>query len=135
MKPKIHQIFLKQVTEMAKIDQDLRFSAMRARTRQKKPGLTLKNYMIYVTDWVHSQRLKGLIKKFGYPDMRSFGKEGMASFWLLIQHQDYDTELQKDCLKNCSFSKTQFEHLMDRILLNEGKPQRYGTQFKGKIRQ
>ncbi len=127
--------FSNQVIEMAKVDQDLRFAAVRSQ-KGKRPGtLSVENYLIYVVDWVHGQRIRKLIDKHGYPTVKAFGKKAMDAFWLLIQHQDYDTELQKDCLKNCSFSKTQFEHLTDRILLNEGKPQRYGTQFKRKIRQ
>jgi hypothetical protein len=107
-------IFLQRVLEMAKVDQDLRFSGQK--------------YLVYVTDFVHGQRLRGLIREYGYPTQKTLGKEGMAAFWLLIQHQDYDLELQKACLQKCDFEKSHFEHLTDRILVNEGKKQRYGTQ-------
>jgi len=121
-------IFLKRVMEMAKIDQDLRFSAVRARKLSKGNNPVMENYLIYLADFVHGQRLKSLIRARGYPDSKSFGKAGMEAFWLLVQHQDYDVDLQKRCLKNCDFSKEQSEHLIDRIAVNEGRRQRYGTQ-------
>lgn len=125
----IKEIFLKRVIEMAKIDQDLRFRAVRAQKRSKKGRLSLENYLIYMVDFVHGQRIKELIKKHGFPNKKSFGKDGMASFWLLIQHQDYDVELQKQCFKNCDFERNEKEYLRDRILINEGRQQMYGTQY------
>lgn len=52
----------------------------------------------------------------------------MAAFWILIQHQDYDVALQKACLKRCDFERKHREYLTDRIALNEGRKQTYGTQ-------
>ena len=119
-------LFLKRITEMAKIDQDLRFAAQEQFDQTGK--LSAYNYLIYVTDFVHGERLKRLIKQYGYPTRKMLSADGLAAFWLLVQHQDYDTDLQKKCLKNCEFTAEHKKLLVDRIRVNEGRPQKYGTQ-------
>ena len=58
----------------------------------------------------------------------------MKAFWLLIQHQDNDVELQKQCLKRCNFELKNNAFLTDRVLINQVKKQIYGTQFIGEIK-
>lgn len=111
----------KQIIEMRDIDQELRLKA--------KPGKELINYVIYTVDGVHNQRVHQLIKKHGFPTKELVGEEALSAFWLLIQHQDYDLDLQEECLKNCDFEKKDFAHLTDRVRVNGGKPQLFGTQF------
>lgn len=110
------------IIEMAKIDQELRFMA------GKEKSLT--NFVIYAVDFIHNYRIKMIIEKFGYPTEKLIGKDAMNSFWLLIQHQDYDSDLQENCLKYCDFEPKDKAHLTDRILMNKGEKQIYGTQFK-----
>lgn len=70
-----------------------------------------------------------MIKKHGYPNCKAVGKEAMKKFWLLIQHQDMDLDLQEKCLKYCDFEKPEKALLTDRILVAKNKKQIYGTQF------
>ena len=125
--------FLKEVMEMARVDQDLRFAAIRAKRGRKVAGLSFENYLVYAVDRVHGLRLRELIKKYGYPKKKEFGDDGLASFWLLVQHQDHDVDLQKACAAKCNLSSDHYAHLMDRICVNTGKKQIYGTQYTGKI--
>ena len=117
----MNEAYNKIIVAMVAVDQDLRLSA--------KPGKGPLNYLIYVVDAIHRLKVLELIKKYGYPTQRLIGKEGMKKFWLLIQHQDMDPELQKECLKRCDFAPSERAFLTDRVLVNSGKPQRYGTQF------
>lgn len=110
---------------MVGVDQDLRLQA--------KPGKELINYMIYAIDAVHNYRIKDIIKNYGYPTQKMIGAKGMSDFWLLIQHQDYDLKLQEECSKNCDFSPENKAYLVDRILVNNGLKQRYGTQLNQPI--
>ena len=55
--------------------------------------------------------------------------------WLLVQHCDQDVGFQKMCLKllqkavaNGDAPKRHLAYLTDRVFVNEGKPQIYGTQ-------
>lgn len=116
------QEFIKQINEMVGIDQELR--------SKTKPGRELGNFLIYAIDAVHNYRVKNLLKKFGYPRQKKIGKEAMHNFWLLIQHQDYDADLQKMCLKKCDFDLKDEAYLTDRIMIKEKGKQLYGTQFR-----
>ena len=107
---------------MAKIDQDLRFMAGKEKS--------LVNFMVYAIDAIHNYRIKMIIEKYSYPTQKLIGKDAMSSFWLLIQHQDYDIDLQENCLKYCDFEPKDKSHLTDRVLMNKGEKQIYGTQFK-----
>ncbi len=121
----------KIIKEMAKIDQSVRF---RAKEEIKKSDeLTSYNYLVYTVDAVHQFRLRKLIEIYGYPKKRFLGEDGLKSFWLLIQHQDFDLDLQKKCLKYCDFGPEEKAHLTDRVLITEGKEQKYGTQLNQPI--
>lgn len=64
------------------------------------------------------------------------GKRGSKNFWLLVQHCDRDIDFQKKCLelfkqavKNNQADPKYFAYLTDRVLLADGKKQKFGTQF------
>ncbi len=118
----LNDTLVKDILEWAKVDQELRFAS-------KNNGEAGK-YLVYLADASHGYRLRTLISEYGYPTEKLIGKEGMEAFWLLVQHQDFDLSLQKKCLENCKFSPTNHAHLLDRVLVNEGKMQMYGTQLK-----
>jgi len=114
------------IIELARVDQGARS------LRFEKPELVkgIPNYLVYAIDGVNNLRIKKIISDFGYPTQKLIGKRAMDSFYILAQHQDFDLELQKECLKNCDFQPKYMAHLTDRILVNSGKKQIYGTQFQ-----
>jgi hypothetical protein len=64
------------------------------------------------------------------------GERASKAAWLLVQHADLDPAFQKQCLplleKTVAAgegSAKDLAYLTDRVLVAEGKPQRYGTQF------
>lgn len=123
----MNEPLIKIIKEMAKVDQDVRFKAKES--SKNSDGLTIYNYLVYTVDAVHQFRLRQLIETYGYPTKQQVGVEGLKDFWLLIQHQDFDLDLQKKCLEQCDFDPEEKAHLTDRILIAEGKEQKYGTQF------
>ncbi len=79
---------------------------------------------------------KRIIKHYGWPTYRLVGKKGAHAAWLLVQHADFSLPFQKHCLVLLQHALDQrqanpmhFAYLTDRILVHEGKKQRYGTQF------
>lgn len=59
----------------------------------------------------------------------------LHNFWLIVQHCDQDVFFQRSFLDFLQSSiigkkvnKADIAYLTDRVLINEGKPQRYGTQ-------
>jgi hypothetical protein len=93
-----------------------------------------------VMDKKHTIKLKQIIAKYGWPTIPRVGVEASNDAWLLAQHADHDRAFQKDCLallKSLSkgdVSLHNIAYLEDRILISEGKPQLYGTQFQGQAK-
>lgn len=84
----------------------------------------------------HIPILKEIIRKHGFPTFELVGKEASQNFFVMIQHADSDIRFQKFCLKKAKrFVKTKqvstlnFAYLTDRVRINSGKPQIYGTQL------
>ena len=84
----------------------------------------------------HIPILKKIIAENGYPTYDLVGKEAGNQFFTMIQHSDVDLKFQKDCLKIIAklVKKTQanaksFAFLTDRVNINSGKPQIYGSQL------
>lgn len=88
-------------------------------------------------DQEHLPRLKEIVDKFGWPGLQMVGEEGAECMWVLIQHCDEDVEFQKQCLSLLEEAvgkkdapKRHLAYLKDRVLVNEGKDQIYGTQLQ-----
>nr|WP_252736462.1 DUF6624 domain-containing protein [Maribacter dokdonensis] len=63
------------------------------------------------------------------------GKEGSQNFWLMVQHSDHNPDFQKEVLKKMksevdkgNAKPSNYGLLVDRVMLNIGKQQVYGTQ-------
>ncbi len=88
-------------------------------------------------DRKHTTRLKQIIKRYGWPTISLVGVDGTQWAWLLAQHADHDVAFQKRALKlmralpDAEVLKRNVAYLEDRVLVAEGKPQLYGTQFMG----
>jgi len=116
----------KYIIELANVDQGVRS------LRFKNPELVkgIPNYLVYAVDGVNNMRIKKIIEDYGYPTQKLIGKQAMDSFLILVQSQNFDLDLQKACLENCDFRPKLKAHLIDKVLLNSGKKQIYGTQFQ-----
>lgn len=83
----------------------------------------------------HQKILEQVFNQYGYPGYDMVGKEGEKNFWLMVQHCDKTPEFQKKILnamkvqvnKNNADPKN-YAYLTDRVLLNTGEKQVYGTQ-------
>lgn len=81
-------------------------------------------------------RMKAIIKAHGWPGTKLVGATAEKGAWLLVQHADHDRPFQRRCLallkaavKTGDAAPEQLAYLTDRLLVADGKPQRYGTQF------
>lgn len=81
-------------------------------------------------------RLRTIIALYGWPGISLVGADGAQAAWLLVQHQDRDLSFQKQCrelleqaVQHDEAAPRQLAYLTDRINMNEGKPQLYGTQW------
>ncbi|HEV2376663.1 MAG TPA: DUF6624 domain-containing protein [Streptosporangiaceae bacterium] len=80
--------------------------------------------------------LAELVRARGWPGRTLAGEEGAAAAWLLAQHADHDPALQRTFLQALrgavnrgEASAAHLAYLEDRVRVNAGQPQRYGTQF------
>lgn len=80
--------------------------------------------------------LKHEIARSGFPVPAQVGAQGVSDAWLLVQHADGDPDFQAKVLGMLeprvlegSIPASDYAMLVDRVRLNRGKPQRYGTQF------
>jgi hypothetical protein len=81
-------------------------------------------------------RLKEIFKEYGFPTKKLIGKDAMQGIFLMIQHSDGDKEWQKlqlpnieQAVKNGDMNGQSYAYLYDRIKINNGEKQLYGTQF------
>lgn len=80
--------------------------------------------------------MQALIAKYGWPTYSTVGHLAADALLLIINHhqsddvrKQYITQIKEACL-NGEGSCMEYAKIQDRILVNEGKKQRYGMQFK-----
>jgi hypothetical protein len=88
-------------------------------------------------DRLHTERLRQIVDRFGWPARQTAGEAGSQAAWLLVQHADHDPAFQRRCLEllEGAAGRGEADHrhaafLTDRVLIHEGKPQRFGTQLR-----
>ncbi|MEE9407154.1 MAG: DUF6624 domain-containing protein [Polaribacter sp.] len=84
----------------------------------------------------HQKRLSEIFNNHGFPGFDLVGKEGAKNFWMMTQHSDKKPEFQFKVLEKMKVEVSKknakarlFGLLTDRVNLNTGKKQIYGTQL------
>lgn len=83
----------------------------------------------------NTETLREIVAKIGWPTRSKVGEEGMQNAWLLVQHADRDVDFQTRCLELMKAESMEevdqklVAYLEDRVRVNQGKSQLYGTQF------
>ena len=87
-------------------------------------------------DGPNRNRLKEIIRDMGFPTRELVGKDAMIGIFFIIQHADMDKAWQKSQLPNIEeavrrgdMDGQRYAYLYDRIKINNGEKQLYGTQF------
>ena len=82
-----------------------------------------------------TQYMTALLHKYDWIDIHRFGPRVSMAAWLMVQHADNNVELQKlalgrmePYLENGGVDKGNYAFLWDRVAVNTGQKQRYGTQ-------
>jgi hypothetical protein len=82
------------------------------------------------------EQMRVILAEYGWPGRRLVGEDGSHGAWLLLQHADRDTALQRTALDLLAHavsagdaSGRDFAYLTDRVRVAEGRPQVYGTQL------
>ncbi|MFK7958639.1 MAG: DUF6624 domain-containing protein [Lysobacterales bacterium] len=79
--------------------------------------------------------IESLLAQYPWIDRDRFGPEVSAHAWLLTQHADHRPDLQQrvlsrmePLLESNGVSRKNYAYLWDRVAVNSGRSQRYGTQ-------
>jgi hypothetical protein len=133
-KVEFNQNLRDELSKMAVIDQ---LAAANAYPPESYSNLTLKEWKSFKDSIyrAHGQRLKEIVNIHGFLGFDKVGKEGSHNFWLMVQHSDHDPAFQLEVLDkmkvqvdNKNANPELYGFLVDRVNLNLGKPQIYGTQ-------
>jgi hypothetical protein len=84
----------------------------------------------------NAARLRELIAAHGWPTVDLAGQDGAEAAWLIAQHAIGEPSFQQDVLRNLANCAAEgcvpawhAAYLEDRIAMQEGRPQRYGSQW------
>ncbi|MFG3227440.1 DUF6624 domain-containing protein [Kitasatospora sp. NPDC048194] len=84
----------------------------------------------------HGDRLAEIMAEHGWPTERSVGAEAARAAWLIAQHADRQLDVQRravalmtEAVASGAASARDLAFLEDRLAVNEGREQRYGTQI------
>ncbi len=84
----------------------------------------------------NAERVGQIVNECGWPDEQTVGEDGAKAAWFIVQHAIGFPDLQRRCLylmQRCvekgRVPPWHAAYLEDRIAMQEGRPQRYGTQW------
>ncbi|WDZ86714.1 DUF6624 domain-containing protein [Micromonospora cathayae] len=84
----------------------------------------------------NADRLATILDRYGWPGRSLVGAEAARRAWLVAAHADRQLDVQRRALRLMEAAvaageaePAQLATLRDRVLVNEGHPQRYGTQI------
>ena len=88
-------------------------------------------------DSANTTWLKQIVAEHGWPGRSLVGQEGADAAYLIAQHAIHDPEFQAEALRLMEeayrageMDGSQVAYLTDRVAVQAGRPQRYGSQFK-----
>ncbi|MBB5787107.1 DUF6624 domain-containing protein [Jiangella mangrovi] len=87
-------------------------------------------------DQERTDRLREIVEEHGWPGSDLVGDDGATAAWVIAQHSDLDLEFQQEALELMRpaveaglADPTELAYLEDRVGLNSGGEQVYGTQI------
>lgn len=123
-----------EINGMAKEDQAVRDKWIAEPTGSETESSPIIRQMRDV-DHKDTERMKWIVREFGWPTPEMVGAEAANNAWLLVQHADADRPFQKKCLalieplaKSHVIEGRYYAYLFDRVQTGDGKLQRFGTQ-------
>ncbi len=123
----------KELAEMAKVDQEVQMNILQNMDVVPEEILAHKRDSVFKAN---GERGKEIFRGLGLPGIDRVGEKGAKNFWLLVQHCDYDPAFQKNVLEAMkgevereNASSEDYAYLYDRVRVNAGEKQWYGTQL------
>jgi hypothetical protein len=117
----------RELLEMCEVDQNVR--------QRFGPHMSAEIVAkIQAVDKRHLSRMKAIVAQYGWPGRSLVGNDGAHAAWLLVQHADRPfmaqcLPLMERAVVAGEASGQDYAYLLDRVRMQQGKPQVYGTQF------
>ena len=131
--PDVHAIRT-ELLAMKERDQQLEHMVVNGDPATRQPGFFDRKA---ATQIEHTARCREIFATVGYPDAQRFGPAAADAFWLLVQHSDTDPDFQEQVLESMrpaidrgEGDVASFAMLVDRVRVNTGRPQLYGSQLR-----
>jgi hypothetical protein len=122
---------------MAEVDHRQRIALSEGTKFTSRPS-TEQLMVLARIDVANSDRLREIVEEHGWPGRALVGDEGAEHAWLLAQHADRQLDFQRRALALLSDAvgagdapRRHLAYLTDRVRMNEGREQVYGTQIAG----
>ena len=132
---KIDSPLIKILTEIDRFDQGIRRSDLTDADYEASEFYS-KDMGFGEIDSINLARMEKIFDQYGYPGKDLVGRNLSYTGFLVIQHADGDVEAQqryynllKDAVDNHQTAKYTIAYLTDRINVNRGKCQVYGSQM------
>ena len=129
-----------ELLSMARADRDARLASIEAGHPavgdEAAPGQLDAQDAVDRVDRRNTARLKEIVADVGWPGRSRVGAWGSNAAWLLVQHATEDHDFQVRVLRlmkamaPSEVDQGDVAMLTDRILVQEGKKQIYGSQFR-----
>lgn len=113
--------------------------AMQVADQQERTGAGLPpgTRLPPARDHVRAQRLAEIVAAGGWPTVDAVGTDGASAAWLVAQHADHDAAFQEQVVRLMTplvatgqADPTDLAYLVDRVAVNRGRPQTYGSQIR-----
>jgi Family of unknown function (DUF6624) len=131
-KVEFNQILADELKKMAEVDQIAAYIPQGKYKELTKEEWNSFKDSVFTT---HQKRIKEVFVEYGFVGFDLAGKEGSQNFWLMVQHADHNPEFQKEVLEKMKIEvdrgnaySSNYGLLVDRVKLNTGQKQVYGTQ-------
>lgn len=91
------------------------------------------------TDSAHASRLRELVERRGWPRRSEVGQEAVEAAFLVVQHAPFDDWQAamlphvEEAVRAGELEVQDYALLFDRVQVDRGLPQRYGTQLDGPV--
>jgi hypothetical protein len=86
-------------------------------------------------DSKNTARMKEIVRRYGWPGSELVGTSGSKAAFLIVQHAEHDFHRQmlpfvQRAYRSGGLSGSDYALFLDRVLVEDGKPQMYGTRVK-----
>ncbi|TXD81498.1 hypothetical protein ESY86_17780 [Subsaximicrobium wynnwilliamsii] len=133
-KVEFNQTLADELSKMVITDQ---LAAANAYPPESHSNLSLEEWKSFKDSvfTTHQKRVKQIFDEHGFAGFDLVGEEGSSDFWLIVQHSDHNPEFQLEVLEKMKIEVDEgnadsriYGLLVDRVKLNTGEAQIYGTQ-------